>query len=130
MYLPPRILGLIAATALAAAATTAAGQCTGCGGGCWEVFAPIRCSPLDLQLRPYYIPRTPDWAPHDYRYDVKQTVTCCGCGPACGEGSCLADRCSYPPEVAIGIGPSEFELLGKIPNDSLLEGAAAAPRPQ
>jgi hypothetical protein len=127
LYLVPRVLGLIAATALAAAATNASGQCAGCGGGCWAILAPTRLSPLDLRLRPYYIPRTPDWGPHEYRYDVKEPTPYCGCGPACtsGDGPCLFGGCSYPPEAAAGFDPCEFETLGQIPNDSLLEGAAA-----
>jgi hypothetical protein len=135
MYLQPRILGLIAVLALAAIAPAAAGQYVGrCGGDCSALLAPTRLSPLDLRLRPYYIPRTPDGGLHDYRYDVKDPARFCGgcggCGSGCsssGDGACPTDRCSYPPEAAAAFDPCEFEVLGRIPNDSLLEGAAAAP---
>jgi len=129
MYLQPRVFGLIAAVALAASASSASGQCVGNDRGCWAILAPTRVSPLDLRLRPYYIPRTPDWGPHEYCYDVKDPAPCSGCGPACcGDGSCLAGGCPYPPEAALGFEPCEFETLGQIPNDSLLEAAAVRPQ--
>jgi hypothetical protein len=132
MVLQPRILGLIAAMTLGAAASTAFGQWTDYGGGCWAILAPTRVSPLDLRLRPYYIPRTPDWGLHDYCYDVKDPARFCGCGTACrgGDGACRTGGCAYPPEAAAGFGPCEFETLGQIPNDSLLLEGAAALRPQ
>ena len=126
MSLQQRIFGLMAVVGFAAVATRASGQCVDYG-GFWAILAPTRCSPIDLQLRPYYIPRTPAWRPHDYRYNVKEPVPFCGCGPCCAidVGSCPAGGCSYPPEAAAGLDPGEFENLGQIPNDSLLEGTVA-----
>ena len=97
--------------------------------------APTLCSALDMPLRPYFMPRRPAWGPHDYRYNVKEPEPCCcggpgGCGPWCadGEGPCQqADARIRPKPLSAWI-RWEFENLGQIPNDSLLEGVVAPRR--
>ena len=125
------VLGLVVASASPANGQNSAA----CGpyiqrGDCCAILAPTRVSPLDLQLRPYYVPRTPAWGPHGYRYHLKETVPFCGCDAPCeepSEGECLPHGSPYPPEAAYGLDPGEFEPLGQIPNDSLLGGVVATP---
>jgi hypothetical protein len=86
-------------------------------------------------LRWYYVPRLPAWGWHDYHYRVKvpePSGTCgadCGnCCGTCGDETCLAGGCAIPPEAATAFEPWEFEQLGQIPNDSLLEASSPATR--
>jgi hypothetical protein len=89
---------------------------------CGVYARPPRVSGLDCPLRPYFVPRRPACGGHDYRYRV-EVADPCSC-TACGEFANEVDQAAgfpYPAELGEEFAPVEFERLGQIPNDSLLE---------
>ena len=101
-----------------------------CGGEpyCPSYPPPMAISALDVPLNWYFMPRRPGCARHDYRYQVEMPEPCpvslCGCGPHV-DGPQFSDGSPVATELLDGFTPLGFERLGQIPNDSLLEAAAA-----
>ena len=87
----------------------------GCCYGC--CYLPPGNSALDEPLRCYFVPRRPGWPESDYCYRVAGPRPC----PCAGDGP-------VPEELACNFIPCEFERLGHIPGDALLDAGAAASR--
>jgi hypothetical protein len=94
---------------------------------CASYPPPLARSALDVPLNWYFMPRRPGCARHEFRYQVEMPEPCParldGCGRDAGE-PCCTDGLAVAPELMDGFVPLEFERLGQIPNDSMLEAAA------
>ena len=130
MILGRGILGLSAAVALAAAVILIP-PTVAVGGGPYVAVRERCCgwllsrnSALDAPLRPYFVPRCPAWGGHDFCYRVDAPKPCLGCPMGPADGECCPGSQPYPPELACIFDPAEFQQLGQIPNDYLLEAAA------
>jgi hypothetical protein len=100
----------------------------GFGTVCPECPPPMPESALDTPLRWYFMPRQAGCAYHEYQYRVETATavpTCCGRQGAAGGLTELPAAGPYSPEIVDLFGATGFVRLGQIPNDSLLDAAAA-----
>jgi hypothetical protein len=99
---------------------------------CEALLRPILRTSLDRPLRPYFVPRRPAWSGSEYRYSVRQFEPFCGGGAGCCtsvDGPCFGGCDTIPPESAYAFDPWEFEHLGQIPHDLLLDAVASPVTP-
>jgi hypothetical protein len=98
---------------------------------CYVCYGTPIVSALDEPLRCYFVPRQPGWPETDYCYRVEGPKPCPGCGPGGGnemDAPCGGGELPFPQELAEHFTPWEFERLGQIPGDSLLEASPVPSR--